>query len=205
MTLEYTFSAVPEATALEDGFPAGTLSRIAEHESWRKEVHRPATSTHKWWAKRLGTVFRGILISAVTQAHKDALLPYGSAARLDGLTVFDPFAGSGITLVEAIKLGANVVGWDINPVATLVQRQAVQRWDLSELQRILPSRDRLPRRDRPHAQVRERRDGAVLLLGGACDVPRLRSQHAAVLHAGLRAARVPPAKPRRADRLPAMP
>lgn len=132
---EYTFSAVPEATALEDGFPAGALSRIAEHESWRKEVHRPATSTHKWWAKRLGTVFRGILISAVTPAREDALLLYGSAARLDGLTVFDPFAGSGITLVEAIKLGANVVGWDINPVATLVQRQAVQRWDLSELQR----------------------------------------------------------------------
>src|SRR5215472_11998275 len=124
-------SAVPAATALEDGFPAAALSRIAEHESWRKEVHRPATSTHKWWAKRLGTVFRGILVSAVTPAHEDALLPYGSSARLDGLTVFDPFAGSGVTLVEAIKLGATAVGWDINPVATLVQRQAVQRWNLS--------------------------------------------------------------------------
>lgn len=132
---EYTFSGVPQATALEDGFPAAALSRIAEQESWRKEVHRPATSTHKWWAKRLGTVFRGILVSAVTPAHEDALLPYGSSARLDGLTVFDPFAGSGVTLVEAIKLGATAVGWDINPVATLVQRQAVQRWDLSGLRR----------------------------------------------------------------------
>src|SRR5215470_12419030 len=61
--------------------------------------------------------------------------PYGSAARLDGLTVFDPFAGSGTTVVEAVKLGAQVIGWDINPVATLVQRQAVQRWDTQELER----------------------------------------------------------------------
>jgi putative DNA methylase len=132
---EDAYCCVPPVTALERDFPAAALSRIGEHESWRKEVHRPATSTHKWWAKRLGSVFRGILIAAVTEADADALAAYGSATRLDGLTVFDPFAGSGTTLVEAVKLGAGVAGWDINPVATLVQRQAIQRWDPSELQR----------------------------------------------------------------------
>jgi adenine-specific DNA methylase len=60
---------------------------------------------------------------------------YGSACRFDGLTVFDPFAGSGTTIVEAAKLGAQVIGYDINPVATLVQRQAVQQWDITELKR----------------------------------------------------------------------
>jgi len=129
------FARLPAETALERGFPAAVLSRIGEHESWRKEVHRPATSTHKWWAKRLGSVFRGILTAAVTETEATALAAYNSAARLDGLTVFDPFAGSGTIVVEAAKLGANVVGWDINPVATLVQRQAVQQWDTSELQR----------------------------------------------------------------------
>ncbi len=129
------FTCVPPVTALERGFPAAVLSRIGEHESWRKEVHRPATSTHKWWAKRLGSVFRGILTAAVTENEAAALAAYGSAARLDGVTVFDPFAGSGTTIVEAAKLGASVVGWDINPVATLVQRQAVQQWDTSELER----------------------------------------------------------------------
>jgi putative DNA methylase len=116
-------------TALEHDFPAAELSHIAEHESWRKEVHRPATSTHKWWAKRLGSVFRGILTAAITENQTAALQAYNSRTRLAGLTVFDPFAGSGITIVEAAKLGAKVIGWDINPVATLVQRQAVQRWD----------------------------------------------------------------------------
>jgi len=132
---EITLPRVPRLTALECDFPAAVLSRIAEHESWRKEVHRPATSTHKWWAKRLGAVFRGILCSAVTRDGRSAMEAYASAARLAGLTVFDPFAGSGTTLVEAAKLGANVVGGDINPVATLVQRQAVQRWDVRELGR----------------------------------------------------------------------
>src|SRR5216683_806090 len=132
---EIRLASVPQITALENDFPAVTLSRIGEHESWRKEIHRPATSTHKWWAKRLGTVFRGILCSAVTEDSLGAIDAYSSAARLDGLTVFDPFAGSGTTIIEAAKLGARAIGWDINPVATLVQRQALQRWDTSELRR----------------------------------------------------------------------
>lgn len=143
---------VPPVSALEDGFPAGELSRIAEHESWRKEVHRPATSTHKWWAKRLGTVFRGILTAAVAENGPAALTAYGSPSRLDGLTVFDPFAGSGTTVVEAAKLGAAVVGWDINPVATLVQRQAVQPWDALKLEhayRLVEEQSR-PEIDRVH-------------------------------------------------------
>lgn len=130
------FRRIPSVTALEQDFPAAVFSRIGEHESWRKEVHRPATSTHKWWAKRLGSIFRGILTSAVTEDQATALEAYGSRTRLTGLTVFDPFAGSGTTVVEAAKLGASVIGWDINPVATLVQRQAVQRWDAPNLENL---------------------------------------------------------------------
>ena len=59
---------------------------------------------------------------------------YCSRTQLSGLTVFDlDSPGSGTTVVEAVKLGATVIGWDINPVATLVQRQAVQQWDTSLL------------------------------------------------------------------------
>lgn len=106
------------------------LSRIAEHESWRRERHRPATYVHKWWARRLGSVFRGILLKSVPAGTSRA------AAPLEGLVVYDPFAGSGTTLVEATKLGARVVGRDINPVATLTQRQALQHWDTETLVRL---------------------------------------------------------------------
>ncbi|MFD5395413.1 DNA methyltransferase [Streptomyces sp. NPDC127097] len=127
-------AVVPSRTSLESTFPAAMLSEVGTKESWRKEVHRPATSTHKWWAKRLGTVFRGILTSATTPDGADAAEAYGSSLDLAGAVVLDPFSGSGVTGVEALKLGARAVCFDINPVATLVQRQAVQSWDLGALE-----------------------------------------------------------------------
>ncbi|WP_406381483.1 DNA methyltransferase [Streptomyces sp. NBC_01618] len=129
-------SAVPAKTALEHAFPAGVVSAAAERESWRKEVHRPATHTHKWWAQRLGSVFRGILAAAVSEDEQDAINCYSNALRLDGLVVCDPFAGSGTTLAEAAKMGAKVIGRDINPVATLVQRQALASWDRAALDSV---------------------------------------------------------------------
>ncbi|WP_406287630.1 DNA methyltransferase [Streptomyces sp. NBC_00209] len=125
---------VPQRTSLESNFPAAMLSGIGAKESWRKEVHRPATSTHKWWAKRLGTVFRGIIASATTPDGTDAAEAYGSSLDLAGAIVLDPFSGSGVTGVEVLKLGAKAVCFDINPVATLVQRQAIQPWDLGSLE-----------------------------------------------------------------------
>lgn len=127
-------SCIPDVSALEVDFPAVLVSKVAENESWRKEVHRPATHTHKWWAQRLGSVFRGILVSATSSSENEAEAAYSSATRLSDLIVYDPFAGSGTTLVEAIKLGARAISRDINPVAVLVQRQAVLEWDESALQ-----------------------------------------------------------------------
>lgn len=132
-------NTVPSVSALEVSFPGAAISQLAEVESWRKEIHRPATHTHKWWAQRLGTVFRGILVSATATEHEDALAAYGEATSLEGLTVLDPFAGSGTTLVEAVKAGASVVGFDINPVATLVQRQALASWDEGRLRAAFKS------------------------------------------------------------------
>lgn len=123
--------SLPAVSALERfDFPA-TVSQVAEHESWRKELHRPATYVHKWWARRLGTVFRRILLDAVSAPDGTT-----AATALAGLVMYDPFAGSGTTLVEAAKLGARVVGRDINPVATLTQRQAVQAWDFPTVERL---------------------------------------------------------------------
>jgi putative DNA methylase len=122
---------VPAVTALEaERFPA-SVSHVAEYESWRKELHRPATYVHKWWARRLGTVFRRVLLDAVNAADGP-----GAGSALTGLAMYDPFAGSGTTLVEAAKLGATVMGRDINPVATLTQRQGLAAWDFAEIERL---------------------------------------------------------------------
>ena len=114
--------------AIEDEtFPFDVLSDVAEAESWRKEIHRPIHYVHKWWARRLGTVFRAIVTGALAPSGSDVTgLLYG-ATRFPGAVVLDPFMGSGVTLGEALKLGARAVGRDINPVAHFLVRNALTK------------------------------------------------------------------------------
>ena len=108
-----------------DKFDFEYLSRLGERESWRKEVHRPIYHVHKWWANRLGTVFRGILLGCALDENaklSECLYKYHS---FSGLKVFDPFMGSGTTVGEAHKLGFTALGRDINPVAVETVRVAL--------------------------------------------------------------------------------
>ena len=118
-----------------DDFPFEQLSRIAERESWRKEVYRPIYHIHKWWAQRLGSVFRGILIGALTPRGTDLLDLFYAPARFPDAVVFDPFMGSGTTLGETLKLGGRAIGRDINPVAYLQVRTAFTLSDTEALER----------------------------------------------------------------------
>ena len=114
------------ARALEDTtFPFEELSEIAETESWRKEINRPLYHIHKWWAQRLGTVFRAMVIGAFAPSGADMLDLFYKPIRIRDATVFDPFMGSGTTVGEALKLGARAVGRDINPVAHFLVRNAL--------------------------------------------------------------------------------
>lgn len=44
----------------------------------------------------------------------------------EGVTILDPFAGSGMIPFEALRLGVNVVTVDYNPVACLIQRGTIE-------------------------------------------------------------------------------
>ncbi|MGD9496491.1 MAG: DNA methyltransferase [Armatimonadota bacterium] len=50
------------------------------------------------------------------------------------ITVLDPFMGGGTTVVEALRLGANVVGVDLNPVAWFIVKKETDGCDLDALQ-----------------------------------------------------------------------
>src|SRR5260370_16415745 len=100
-----------------DTFAFEFLSKLAERESWRKEIHRPIYHIHKWWAKRLGSVFRGILLGSALPDSENLVEAFYRQHDFAGLTVFDPFMGSGTTIGEAHKLGFTALGRDINPVA----------------------------------------------------------------------------------------
>lgn len=109
----------------DDGFPFEVISDVAEVESWRKELNRPSYHIHKWWAQRLGTVFRAIVLGALTPSGTDILSAFYRPVRIKDMTVFDPFMGSGTTIGEAAKLGARAIGRDINPVAHFLVRNAL--------------------------------------------------------------------------------
>lgn len=117
-----------ERRAIElDSFPFEQLSMLAENESWRKEIHRPLSHIHKWWAQRLGSVFRAIVLGVLAPEGDDIMRLFYSNTRFPGATIFDPFMGSGTTVVETLKVGARAVGRDINSVAHFLVRNAVAR------------------------------------------------------------------------------
>lgn len=121
-------------------FPFEALSDIAELESWRKEVHRPIYHIHKWWAQRLGSIFRAIVLGAVAPARSDVLRLFHSPTALPDIVVFDPFMGSGTTIGETLKLGGRAIGFDINPVAHFLVQNALdlpKRHDLLETFRAI--------------------------------------------------------------------
>ncbi len=117
--------------AIEHDFPFESIDQIAEIESYRKEINRPIYHIHKWWAKRLGSVFRSIVSGALSEERwKD----FYENQKYSGKIVLDPFMGSGTTLGEAAKLGANVIGCDVNPVSSFLVTQALTNVSMEALE-----------------------------------------------------------------------
>lgn len=126
-----------------DAFAFEFLSELAERESWRKELHRPIYHIHKWWAQRLGSVFRGLLLGSVLPPDADLRNAFYVQHALKNVTVLDPFMGSGTTIGEAHKLGMTALGRDINPVAI---RSAKTAFGTLERRAILAAYDELASR-----------------------------------------------------------
>lgn len=125
----------PQARLIEtDAFPIEFLSAIAQRESWRKEIYRPVYHLHKWWAKRLGSVFRGILLGCLMDQSADLEQAFYEKHDSRGVSVFDPFMGSGTTIGEAHKLGCVSLGQDINPIACEAVRVAFGHLERRPLQ-----------------------------------------------------------------------
>jgi putative DNA methylase len=129
-------AASQKERAIERGFPVRQISLLAEQESWRKEVHRPIYHIHKWWAQRLGSVFRAMILGALAEADVDIWEEFYKQHSFASKVVLDPFMGSGTTLGECAKLGAKPIGIDINPVSTFIVTQSLTRVDVNKLEQV---------------------------------------------------------------------
>ncbi|MGY6258140.1 DUF1156 domain-containing protein [Paraburkholderia caledonica] len=132
-------------TCLEVDFPILPVNQVAAIEG---NAGKPIYQMSKWWARRRSSVFRSMLIAAATKAPDDpshaAKLVWDSyyanhqkKGAFKHLKVADIFMGGGTTLVEGSRLGMQMVGNDLNPVAWFVVKQELANVDLDEVKRLL--------------------------------------------------------------------
>ncbi len=103
----------------------------------KKEAHsrKPIYRIHKWWARRLSSIFRMIILQTLvpSSTSEEILKKYYSNCDLGGKIVLDPFMGGGTAVVEALKLGCSVIGSDINPLAWFVTKKEVENFQKEKL------------------------------------------------------------------------
>ena len=58
---------------IEKDFPIEEVNEIAEREAHAKEKYRPVLFIHKWWARRLGSVFRTIVLYTLVDENTKVL------------------------------------------------------------------------------------------------------------------------------------
>lgn len=103
LTVEAVAAAAPEP-------PQSSVLTRLEAVDWsftKRERAHAVEAIHPYPAKFIGEIPRALMRS----------LPCPK-----GTLVFDPFAGSGTTLLEAQRLGLPSVGVDLNPIACLIAR-----------------------------------------------------------------------------------
>jgi len=118
---------------IEKSFPVQYLNPVAMAEGNAK---KPIYQMHKWWARRLGSVFRMIPLTAFSdekESDNDIWDKFCNGANLNDVIVLDPFMGGGTTIVEVLRLGCKVIGVDINPVAWFVTKKEIDPVDIGDL------------------------------------------------------------------------
>jgi 16S rRNA G966 N2-methylase RsmD len=81
--------------------------------------HTPMYLLHKYWARKPHNVVR------------EYIEVYSSTGDI----VLDPFCGSGVTAIEALKAGRKAIAIDLNPLAVFITRMTVIPVDTKEFER----------------------------------------------------------------------
>ena len=106
--------------SIEIRFDVPLIAGMASREKQVQQHYRPIIAVHKWFARRPGTLFRGLMLAEF--CDKPLAESFFASNDCSGRTVADPFMGGGTPLIETNRLGCDVFGCDINPMSGWVVR-----------------------------------------------------------------------------------
>lgn len=118
---------------LESRFDLRFVAEMALREKQVQQHYRPVIAVHKWFARRPGSLFRALLLSEFSDRPLSG--SYFRAHDFRGRAVADPFMGGGTPLLEANRVGCEVFGRDLNPMAAWIVREELESLDLEEYER----------------------------------------------------------------------
>jgi putative DNA methylase len=135
-------------TCLEIDFPIVPINTVAALEGKGSGALKPIYQVSKWWARRRSNVFRAILLASALKAPADQSeaaklvwdVYYGNHQKkgtFKHLKVADIFMGGGTTVVEGLRLGMQMYGNDLNPVAWFVVKNELAQVDKDEVLALL--------------------------------------------------------------------
>jgi len=113
--------------SIESRFDITLVASLALKEKQIQQNYRPIIAVHKWFARRPGTLFRGLILSEF--GERPLADAYFQANTFPGRVVADPFMGGGTPLIEANRVGCDVLGFDINPMAAWIVREEIEHLD----------------------------------------------------------------------------
>ncbi|MDO8447154.1 MAG: DNA methylase [Deltaproteobacteria bacterium] len=113
---------------IEKNFDIPFIASLALKEKQVQQNYRPVIAVHKWFARRPGTLFRGLLLSEFVE--KPLREAFYESNDLSGLRMADPFMGGGTPLMEANRVGCEVIGFDINPMSYWIVKEEIEYLDL---------------------------------------------------------------------------
>ncbi len=114
--------------SIEKYFDVSLIAGMALKEKQIQQNYRPIIGVHKWFARRPGTLFRGLILAEF--GNDNLADTFFGANDFSGFKIADPFMGGGTPLIEANRVGCNVQGFDINPMSAWIVREEIEHLDV---------------------------------------------------------------------------
>jgi putative DNA methylase len=115
--------------SIEANFSIPFVAELALREKQIQQNYRPIIAVHKWFARRPGTLFRALTLAEFGGAPVEDL--FFRTNDFPSKRVADPFMGGGTPLIEANRVGCDVLGCDINPMSAWIVREEIEHLNLT--------------------------------------------------------------------------